>query len=568
MMAVNSRLHPLARLRWAALLAIFVLLISPAATFAAPAAQDVDPALVGTWESAVSQAGETVTISLFADGTVSGISTYEDNDSQIIYGGTWESTSEDTFVLYVETVDGQATGEPVEFVGLVTRRGLRLPDAPDWGRNGMSLTLADENPTDFSAVAEEVTEEEPVAEATPAASEEVDATLAGVYASAEISDGAGGITIITITLYDDGSMETVTTLESTTSSDTSFETGFWVAEDDGTVTVTYETANGEPYTPPVPLNFLVDGDILSAPNLTAFGEDGLVVWRIEDAPSASEEEEVVDEPEITETEVVTGTEGLEDEPIAGLYVSSPIVTGDGVINGIMIYLGEDGFAQSIVLSFTGEEVPISRAGEWFDNGDGTVTISFDVDLLFDSEAETVESVEMGTAESLDFEVAAGMLINPDLTFYSAGQVITIGGADDVGVGEEVLEEEAAAEEASAEESAEEEIAGSGDSVIFISPMDTVMAGTNASLLLLDDGTASLAITSNALDATVVELGTWEVDEENGILTVVLALDGFGQPLEEPITIVFIYDEATDTLIPDDYDTSHYGPDLTLERAGN
>jgi len=563
-----------AQMRWASLLLVLMLLISPTAVFAAPALQEIDPDLVGTWESVASREGETVTVSLFDDGFVSGLSTYADNDTEIVYSGSWESTGEDTFVLYIESANGQTQDPAVEFVGLVTRRGLRLPDAPDWGRNGMSLSLIDENPTDFDAAANEPVVEEEIVEEVVEEEEEApsegDTGFAGVYATEAMDDGQGGVTIITITLYDDGSMETLSSYESATQTDSSFETGFWVAEDDGSVTITYETVDGQPYDPVVPLNFLVNGDRLNSPTLTSFGEDGLVVWRLA-------EEAVETGPEVTGTEEITGTETItetEVSPVAGLYTTDPIVNGDGSVAGVLIYLDEAGFAQSLVMAFSGEDAPITRVGEWFDNGDGTITISFDRALLIDSAAESVDVVDLENDETLDFELIEGTLVNPEITFYPVGAPAVDDLSVEGGLGEEVLEEQVAEEVAIAEEEAaaeetllpDEASAPGVDSEVFTSSMETILAGTSAVLVILEDGTASISITSDALPETVVELGTWEVDESAFTVTLTMSLDATGQPLAEPSVLTFQFDPDTGILTADEYDVDRYGPDLTLEQV--
>lgn len=553
MTASITRKSRSAQMRWASILVVFMMLISPTGVFAAPALQEVDPNLVGTWESVASQEGETVTVSLFDDGSVSGLSTYEESDDQILYGGSWEMTGEDTFVLYIETVNGVTTEPTVEFVGLVTRRGLRLPDAPDWGRNGMSLSLIDENPTDFSAVEE------------PATDEPVDGDLgvAGVYASEEMEDDDGGVATITITLFEDGAMETESTYESDTQSSSNFETGSWIAEEDGSVTITFETVNGEPYDPVVAITFLVDGDHLSAPDLTSFGENGLVVWRLSTAPDETGE--------ITETEEVTSTVESALSPIPGLYTTQPIPNGDGSITGVLLHLDEAGGAQSLVLAFTGEDLPISRTGGWVDNEDGTVTVTFDTQLLFDSANESLDSTALDNEETLDFAFADGLLINPELTFYPAG--VTTGessGADEgvaeQGLGEEVLLEEAATEESVAEEVIGEDASSGADSIVFTSPLEAVLSGTTNVLVLLEDGSASISVTSGELEGTLVELGTWEADEEASTVTLTMSLDSTGQPLAEPSVLVFSFDPDTGVLTPEDYDATRYGSDLILEQV--
>jgi hypothetical protein len=282
---------------------------------------------------------------------------------------------------------------------------------------------------------------------------------------------------------------------------------------------------------------------------------------------------------ITDTETLTETEesaSVEGSSIAGLYTSEPIDSGDGTIAGIMVYLGEDGSAQSLVLAFSGVDLPVSRTGEWIDNGDGTLTMIFGSELLIDSANETVEPSDLETPETLDFEVADGLLINPQVTLYPAGAPVMLGAADEEGVaeeglGEEVLEEQAAedaaAEEAAAEEATSDDIASSdADSVVFTSPLDTILGGTTAVLVLLEDGSASISVTSDQLTETLIELGTWEADEEAETLTLDFSLDGLGQPLEEPSTLEFVFDPDTGVLTAGDYDVDRYGPDLTLEQV--
>lgn len=566
MHAVTPLLGRVRALRWATFLIAFVLLVSPMPAFAAPALQDVDPDLIGTWQSVPSQADETITISLFADGALSATSTYEGQDEVSVYGGSWESTGEETFTLYIEVVDGEAVPDPIEFVGLVTRRGLRLPDAPDWGRNGMSLTLLDENPTDFSA--EAVVEEDATDDTTDESTGD-ETGLAGVYATEEIVDDDGGVTVITITLYDDGAMETTSSYESDTQNDSSFETGTWLAEDDGSITITYETVNGEEYDPPVSLIFLINGDSLQSPDLAAFGPDGLVVWRVADLDSDGGEPEVIETDEGSETDEDTDVDepvSSEGSSIAGVYTGE-LADTSGTPAGVLIYLDDAGYAQSLVIGFTGDDLAISRTGEWVDNGDGTISVTFNAQLLFDSLKESVDIIDLDSPETVDFEIAEGALLNPEVSLYKAGAEVMLA-EDDLSVGEEGLAEEVLSEEMNADEILEEEtLVESPDTITFISPMDTILNGTTATLVMLEDGSASLAIVSRDLASTLIQVGTWEIDEEAYTITISLAVDGFGKPLDTPASIVFHFDEDAGTLTPESYDASIYGPDLLLEMTG-
>lgn len=540
---------------WVAIAVILLLLVAPSQLLAAPV-QQLDLTIVGTWQSVPSTAGETVTISLFEDGTLQATSTYADSDDQILYGGTWETTGEDAFTLHIETVNGDEADGQIDFPGLVTRRGLRLPDAPDWGANGMTLLLLDESPTDFAAAAaeevvEEVVEEieEPVAEETPVAEEGAETGFAGVYTSGELIDEENGITrVINIALYDDGTMETYSSYEDADITDASLELGYWEDAGDGTLTIVFQSINGEDYDPEVPISFeILDGDQLLAAAVTAYSEGGLLVTRTED-----------ELPSVVESETSeTGEAGLAGGfTLPGLYTTGPVDMGGGTVAGVFVFLGEDGFAQSTVNVMDGESAPVSRVGEWVENDDGSVSITLDGELVFDGSATAIVE-ELDTPEVLDFTVEDGTLVNPEVILYPAGEPIVIGTSNETFEDDEPIAEEDASL-----------LPGDVDSVIFISPIDTIIAGTTVSLVLLEDGGASLAVTSNALTATVVELGTWEGDEEAGTLSVTFTSDGFGQELDEPVTIEFTFDEATDTLIPGDYDVDHYGPDLTLEMVDN
>lgn len=588
----RSKVAPFAR--WAGFAVILLLLISPVQLLAAPA-QQVDPTLVGTWQSVPSTTGETVTVSLFEDGTLQGTSTYADNDNVILYGGTWESTEEDAFTLHILSVNGDESGS-IDFPGLVTRRGLRLPDAPDWGSNGMTLRLISDEPTDFAAgateeVVAEATEEpieeataeataepvdDPVAEATPVATEEAAEAsgYAGVYTSGPLVDEVAGATrVINIVLYDEGSMETYSSYEDANTTNASLELGFWEDAGDGTLTITFESIDGENYDPAVPLTFeiLDDGAQLLAAAVTAYSEGGLLVTRTDDElPSAVEETENEGE-EVAGEPVVSVADGF---TVAGLYTTGPVDVGGGSVAGIFVYLGEDGFAQSAVVVMNGSTTPVARVGEWVANDDGSVSVSLASEMIFD-DSESATLSDLSAPEVLDFEVVGNTLVNPEITLYPAGDVQVIGDSastleesttEATTAGTPVATEEPVEEATPAATPAptQETSSNTGDSVTFLSPIDTVIAGTNASLVLFEDGTASLAIVSDELDSTVVEIGTWEADEQGGVLTLTMTGDGFGVTFDEPSVLIFTISDDETTLTPDEYDVDHYGPDLTLE----
>lgn len=555
----RTALAPIAR--WTGLVVVLLLLISPTHLLAAPA-QQVDPTLVGTWQSVPSTSGETVTISLFDDGSLQAISTYADNDDSILYGGTWESTEEDSFTLHIETVNGEASDSVIDFPGLVTRRGLRLPDAPDWGANGMTLILLDEEPTDFAAEAEEepVAEEteEPEATVTPVAAEEGDESgYAGVYTSGELIDATGGITrVINIALYDDGSMETYSSYEDATTTDASLELGFWEDAGDGTLTITFQSIDGEDYDPEVPISFeiLDDGEQLLAVAVSAYSEGGLLVTKTDDVlPSVVDDgSDSSGEPEVSVADGFT---------IPGLYTTGPVDVGDGFVAGVFVYLGEDGFAQSAVMVMDGETTPVARVGEWVENEDGSISITLTGELVF-GDSDTATTEDLDEEEVLDFTVEDGTLVNPEITLYPAGQTVQIGASA------ETFEEEDTPDDVATPTPDEESSDSVNDTVIFVSPLDVILSGTTTSLVLLSNGSASISISSTDLRAPLVQTGSYVVDERAGVLTVTLDTDMMGTALDEPVELVWTSDDDGETLVPEEYDTSVYGPDLTLEQVHN
>ena len=166
------------------------------------------------------------------------------------------------------------------------------------------------------------------------------------------------------------------------------ETGEWVNNGDGTLTVTLTGTEEKEYDEPTVITFAVDGDVLTTlPDDPNFGSEGLTLTL-----SASEEEILAEEGAAT----MAG--------VGGIYVAKPN-TVDSLTGVASVSLAEDGTAQGGVTYFgaaletiaDAEEFPLMFMGEWADNGDGTVTVSFANVLQINQGAvEVIDSSQVNT----------------------------------------------------------------------------------------------------------------------------------------------------------------------------
>lgn len=366
--------------------------------------------------------------------------------------------------------------------------------------------------------------------------QEVNEDLVGVYVSETIEDQDSGDTLdITLTLFDDGTLEAVSITTSADESKTDLETGTWEDNGDDTITIFIVDYNGEAYDEPIEITFDVADGVLQAADLTDFGEDGLVLELTDDEP-VSVAEELLGEMEATgedDAEIVA-------VELPGLWLATEI-DADGVPAGVMLYLNEDGTAQSTAMVFGEEPLVNTRTGEWEDDGEGTVTVTMTSEV--DAEGEIVELDE---EEAVEFAFDGAALVNELFTLYPDDNL-------------------ADADDDSGDDTADDTATGDdlGDSITYLSPMDQMMDGTIIALMLLEDGIASISTQLGADADQIVETGFWEESAENEV-TVTFTADADGNEYDEPIVIVFEVDPDTGSLTGVDYDPELYGEELMLE----
>lgn len=298
------------------------------------------------------------------------------------------------------------------------------------------------------------------------------------------------------------------------------EVGEWTDNGDGTLTVTLTGTEEEEYAEPTEVAFAVDGDTLTTlPDDPNYGSEGLTLTL-----SASEEELMAEE----------GAASMAG--VGGVYVAKPR-TLTGLTGVASMSLAEDGTAQGGVIYFgdaletivDAEAVPLMFMGEWTDNGDGSVTVSFVSEIQINQGAvEVVDASEVNT-----YTVGVdGELVGDDVTLYPAESIGT----------------EAKGQEAG--------------TLVFVSEVlpaaDT--AGRVLSLALSENGGAALATDYMNDEAPIVELGTWEETEDGQLLVTLIgtAEEEYAAPVE------FVFAADGDTLTTVAWDTDLYGEDgLTL-----
>ena len=389
--------------------------------------------------------------------------------------------------------------------------------------------------------------------------QEINEDLVGVYVSDTIENEDSGATLdITLTLFDDGTIEAVTVSTDGDETATDLETGSWQDNGDDTITIVIEEYNGEPYEEPIEITLEAVDGMLHAADLTDFGEDGLMLTLTDDEPVSVAEEMLADLEASADEEEADAEDEEEVEPVElpGLWLTTEI-DADGTPAGVVLYLGEDNTAQSTVTMF-GEAVQvITRMGEWEDDGEGLVTVTMTAEL--DAEGE---AVDLDDPEAVEFEFDGTSLINEVFTFYPDENLLAA--SEEEMSDEEVSDEEAEAEEAAAAAAGSE--ADLGDSVTFMSPMGALMEGNIVVLLLLENGIASMSTQLGLEAEQLVETGTWEESGE-GEITVTLTADEEGNEYDEPSVLIFAADEDTGSLVGVDYDPDIYGEELVLEMSG-
>jgi hypothetical protein len=401
-----------------------------------------------------------------------------------------------------------------------------------------------------------------------AASPQQSSDVVGVYESDPIDTGLAGSDglIVTLSLFEDGTMEAISDFQD--GETPIFEQGVWVDEGDGTVTITFAFSDGEPYEPAVDVNFEVDGDALVAADLVDYGDDGLVVFRVDDEPvSAAEEfgfdataDVVADLLPAMDDEMAAEDDDMADEEdaaadvfdIEGVYISNELVDDTGT-GAVLVYLSEDGLVETFFNNFDAETAPVGRLGTWEETESGGILLTLDQELMIDGEFVSPEDLE--EAESVEFELINGVLVSDDIVLYPVDEIAEFWTYDEE-AGDDAMDDADAMtdEEAMAEDD--------GSYVLFMSPIDSIMAGMTVVLLASEDGPVTISLDNTDADISLVINGMWE-ELEPGVYTMTFTEDADGNELDEPIVIVFEEDEDSN-LVGVDFDTDLFGDELILE----
>ncbi len=398
------------------------------------------------------------------------------------------------------------------------------------------------------------------------------------------SDDSDGL-LITASFFEDGSVEALSDYQ-----DGRFvlETGTWEDNGDSTITMILEVAiegdRQSPYEPPVEVVFEYDGNTLAAPNLTVFGEDGLVFFFLDSEPTdlaaiAADAPPPADDDDADDADDV-GDDGLGDEAtddlgddlddellaqlqdIPGVYISNEI-DADGFPGLAIVYLAEDGSAQSLAVRLDqGESPSVSRVGSWEEDDDGVIVMTFDQELVITG--EEVETEELEEPETLEFENRFGLLVTELLTLFPVDEIEYYMDVDEAAddlddLGDDALDD-------TLDDTLDDDLSDDfgddlGSGSMYMSPMSQIMAGNVVVVLLLDSGLASMS--TQLADATegLIEGGEWEEDTDGNIV-LTLTEDEDGNQYAEPYVLVFEQTDGT-TLTGIDYDTERYGEELVV-----
>lgn len=405
----------LARVFAVALIALLSLL--PAATaFAAAPTQDPNPDMVGLWVSEESTKGETVSLSLFDDGTMQGQSEFTDGSDTNIYVGTWGDNGDDTVSVFIESVDGESIGaDPFEVVfDVVSPTELNAADTTDFGDDGMTLTLEDSEPVAYA--------DEAGAADTTAASSDVVTDTAGLTDTVELTDSAALTEVLVPGIYvtneldadgvpvalfahlnEDGTFQSVATLFDGATLPVT-QLGTWEDNGDGTVTITAEqelssTVDG-PAAIDLPestaLDFTIRGDTLEGKDITLYSL-GSAVEKLSGFAGAVEED-MAAETAADDTAAADAGQG------AILYMSALSEIIDGYIN--VLVLAEDGTA-SFTFGPTADDQPTIQLGTWSADKDGLISVDLTQDdkgADLDAPATIVfEPDAKGNLDAIDFD---------------------------------------------------------------------------------------------------------------------------------------------------------------------
>ncbi len=368
--------------------------------------------------------------------------------------------------------------------------------------------------------------------------------LVGTYESDVIDTGADdseGL-IVTISLFEDGTQETVSDFQD--GETPVFEQGDWVDNEDGTITISFIVSNGEFYDEPVDVLFEVNDDTLTAPDLTDYGDDGLVVTRVDDEPVSGAEEFGF---EATADVVAAARAGGDEEAvdddifdIEGVYVSDELIDDTGT-GAVLIFMTEDGLVQSLFNNFDGVSAPVGRLGTWEETDEGIITITLDQELVIDG--EDAEATDLDDAESVELELINGILVSDEFSLYPVDEISELWSAEEIN-----LEDEEAA-------------AGDDETVTFATTADAMEAGQTVVAIATQDGEVTMSVQVVDTDTDTVLVGVWE-QTDDGILFS-FDTDEDGNELDPAVEVLF-EEQEDGSLVGVDFDTDLFGEELVLE----
>lgn len=397
-------------LRFMSLFMIAILSLLPMATaMAASPQQDVNTDLVGLWVSEESTEGETVTLSLFDDGSMQGLSEFTGGEDDILYAGEWADNGDDTVSVLIFEVDGLAIGdEPFEIVfDVVSDSELNAAETTDFGDDGMTITWEDSEPLAFvddagdDASSDSATDTEESAD-----SEAIDTEVApGLYVSSDL--GAEGAPVgAFVHLNEDGSYQSVVATFDGESA-TITQLGSWVDNGDGTATLTsaQEVNFGEDgaeyidLDEPVDLEFEVAGAVLTGEFFNLYA----VAAVEEQLGGFAGDVEAAADDEASADDAVADDDSDSEELGVYFYMSSleDILAG----NLHSLELWDDGTA---TFTFgTDETDTVTELGTWDEDSDGIITVELALDENGDDldEPSTIvfEPDEDGNLTATDFD---------------------------------------------------------------------------------------------------------------------------------------------------------------------
>lgn len=236
----------------------------------------------------------------------------------------------------------------------------------------LALTLA----TPFSAHA-----------AAPA--QEDAAESAGVYRTEPMENEITGDTIErSITLFEDGLAESETHFANTGS--ILYEAGDWQVDDEGRILVvlydSYDFRNGRmrAVEPPTEIPFELADDSLIARDYLFYGPRDLILALTDEEPVS-----FLDEEGALRADLIVETEEYPSTVFVGEYRTQEFeIEGDSAWLGLA--LAEDGSARVQYSPIPGEVID-SSLGIWYNNGNGSISISVVEDL--DAAGETLETYD-------------------------------------------------------------------------------------------------------------------------------------------------------------------------------